>query len=173
MPLELYCGEHAILGRLTWFQCFPNPERVAVKLDVIEREIVYFQLRPENLRILGQPVIDFFLLYLSILARDGQNKSFREGSDMLNLVRLLVVNHASAQRFEDTFSFRTLSAHFAPSQHMDLINVLKDAHLKRKRLLSQMTHWLYEHTLPSFDLLDLTTGYYDWRVNSKITLKMI
>lgn len=172
MPFEIESWNLSKLQSLTWFQFYDDPLRLNVQLHVIEREFVYYQLRSENIRILGVPVIDFFLRVISIMCADGK-RAFRHGHVTLEILKLLVLNHTTSRTFEDTFSRYTLTAHFPPSQHMDLILVLKESHEKRKQLLTAMHKWLYKHVLLSYDLLGLCESYYDWRVNSKITLCLI
>ena len=160
-----------MLERLTWFKFLSNSV-LNIQSETIEYELVYFQLRPENIRILGHPVIDLFLCFLSVLARDEQS-CFRIGDPIFDVFRLLIVNHTSARNYEETFSMRTLHENFPLVQQMEFQNMIQETFLIRKRLLKDMRKWLYNHILPCLDLIDVCESYYDWRRDSKITLKII
>lgn len=108
-----------------------------------------YELKPENIRILGIPVIDFFLLHLAIILTDNKSIAIRDDECVISTLRLLIVNYPSARSFEDAFSFRFFSKFIPLTHQQDVLNVLKGAHETRKKLLTSMQKWLYKHVLSS------------------------
>lgn len=173
MPLTITEEQRKQLQQLTWFWFPYDADTLYVNLDTIERELVYYELKPENIRILGIPVIDFFLLHLAVILTDNKSIAIRDDECILSTLRLLIVNDPSARSFEDAFSFRFFSKTIPLTHQQDVLNVLKGAYETRKKLLKSMQKWLYKHVLSSYDLLGICVSYYDWSVESKITLKLI
>lgn len=177
MPLEISRGEQDKLQHLTWFMFFGGPEgegggAVRINLPIIERELVQFQLKPENVRILHEPVIDCFLRMISIVLRDGR-RSLRISDWFVKSLYLFVLNHTSAVTYLDTFSMHTITTHFPPVQQTDMLNLIKEAHSRRKKILQYTKQWLYKNVLGSYDLLELCESYYAWPTDSKITLRIL
>lgn len=174
MPIEPSSEQFNKLKCLSWFSYSLSPCSLYIELAVMERELIHFELRPENMRILGVPVIDYFLFLVSVVLKDGHSSLRAKENILSNSIRLLVANHSSARSYTETFNPLTILTYFPPCQHADVVELIKDAHCLRKRLLKNMHKWLYDVVFhASHDLMGFFEELYDWKVDSKITLNLI